>query len=199
MRSRICLLGCFLATQALWLSPTAYAQSDVRVAVAGLRQDLNLLSQEVRTLRLEIEQLSRENTALRAQLQASLADPAVQVKLANFSAALERLQQDYRAADANNKTTIIAELNRKMATLTQQVQVAIDTVGGAQPKISTPVHFSEDYPKTGVTYTVRSGDTLSAIARAHGSTVKHIQNANKIVNPSRDLQVGQTIFIPVTP
>jgi LysM repeat protein len=86
-----------------------------------------------------------------------------------------------------------------MATLTQQVQVAIDTVGGAQPKISTPVHFSEDYPKTGVTYTVRSGDTLSAIARAHGSTVKHIQNANKIVNPSRDLQVGQTIFIPVTP
>ncbi|MGB0263836.1 MAG: LysM peptidoglycan-binding domain-containing protein [Opitutales bacterium] len=199
MRSRICLLGCFLATQALWLSPTAYAQSDVRVAVAGLRQDLNLLSQEVRTLRLEIEQLSRENTALRAQLQASLADPAVQVKLANFSAALERLQQDYRAADADNKTTIIAELNRKMATLTQQVQVAIDTVGGAQPKISTPVHFSEDYPKTGVTYTVRSGDTLSAIARAHGSTVKHIQNANKIVNPSRDLQVGQTIFIPVTP
>jgi LysM repeat protein len=199
MRSRICLLGCFLATQALWLSPTAYAQSDVRVAVAGLRQDLNLLSQEVRTLRLEIEQLSRENTALRAQLQTSLADPAVQVKLANFSAALERLQQDYRAADADNKTTIIAELNRKMATLTQQVQVAIDTVGGAQPKISTPVHFSEDYPKTGVTYTVRSGDTLSAIARAHGSTVKHIQNANKIVNPSRDLQVGQTIFIPVTP
>ena len=199
MRSRICLLGCFLATQALWLSPTAYAQSDVRVAVAGLRQDLNLLSQEVRTLRLEIEQLSRENTALRAQLQASLADPAVQVKLANFSAALERLQQDYRAADADNKTTIIAELNRKMATLTQQVQVAIDTVSGAQPKISTPVHFSEDYPKTGVTYTVRSGDTLSAIARAHGSTVKHIQNANKIVNPSRDLQVGQTIFIPVTP
>jgi LysM repeat protein len=199
MRSRICLLGCFLATQALWLSPTAYAQSDVRVAVAGLRQDLNLLSQEVRTLRLEIEQLSRENTALRAQLQASLADPAVQVKLANFSAALERLQQDYRAADADNKTTIIAELNHKMATLTQQVQVAIDTVGGAQPKISTPVHFSEDYPKTGVTYTVRSGDTLSAIARAHGSTVKHIQNANKIVNPSRDLQVGQTIFIPVTP
>lgn len=199
MRSRICLLGCFLATQALWLSPTAYAQSDVRVAVAGLRQDLNLLSQEVRTLRLEIEQLSRENTALRAQLQASLADPAVQVKLENFSAALERLQQDYRAADADNKTTIIAELNHKMATLTQQVQVAIDTVGGAQPKISTPVHFSEDYPKTGVTYTVRSGDTLSAIARAHGSTVKHIQNANKIVNPSRDLQVGQTIFIPVTP
>jgi LysM repeat protein/outer membrane murein-binding lipoprotein Lpp len=199
MRSRICLLGCFLATQALWLSPTAYAQSDVRVAVAGLRQDLNLLSQEVRTLRLEIEQLSRENTALRAQLQTSLADPAVQVKLANFSAALERLQQDYRAADADNKTTIIAELNRKMGTLTQQVQVAIDTVGGAQPKISTPVHFSEDYPKTGVTYTVRSGDTLSAIARAHGSTVKHIQNANKIVNPSRDLQVGQTIFIPVTP
>jgi LysM repeat protein len=74
----------------------------------------------------------------------------------------------------------------------------VATAVGSEPKVETPVHFSSDYPKTGITYTVRSGDTLSAIARKHGSTIKHIQNANKIVNPSRDLKVGETIFIPIS-
>jgi LysM repeat protein len=48
-----------------------------------------------------------------------------------------------------------------------------------------------------VTYTVQSGDTLTKIAREHGSSIKDIQNANKIANPARDLRVGQSIFIPI--
>lgn len=175
----------------------AYAQSDVRVAVAGLKQDLSLLSQEVRTLRLEIEQLSRENSALRALITASQADQSLQEKLTAISSGLERVRLDYQAADSKNKVTIIAELNQQMAVLTKQVQAAIHSLANAQPKIIIPAKFSDDYPKTGVSYTVESGDTLSAIARAHSSSIQHIQNANKIVNPSRDLQVGQTIFIPM--
>ena len=78
------------------------------------------------------------------------------------------------------------------------MQAAIHSIANAQPKIALPTNFSDDYPKTGVSYTVQPGDTLSAIARIHGSSIKHIQNANKIVIPSRDLQVGQTIFIPIS-
>ena len=58
--------------------------------------------------------------------------------------------------------------------------------------------FSTISHKTGKTYVVRSGDTLSKIARDHDSTIKHIQNANKIVNPSKDAELGETIFIPVS-
>jgi LysM repeat protein len=64
--------------------------------------------------------------------------------------------------------------------------------------MAQPVYFSEDYPKTGKPYVVRSGDTLSGIARKHNSTVKYIQNANKIANPAKDLRVGETIFIPIS-
>ena len=197
MLLRTCLVCMILTAHTTFIPAVALAQSDVRVAVAGLKQDLSLLSQEVRTLRLEIEQLSRENSALRAEITASQADQSFQEKLTAISSGIERVRLDYQAADSKNKVTIIAELNQQMAALTKQVQAAIDSVANAQPKISIPAKFSDDYPKTGVPYTVESGDTLSAIARTHGSSIKHIQNANKIVNPSRDLQVGQTIFIPM--
>ena len=197
MLLRTFLVGMILTTHTSFIPAFAFAQSDVRVAVAGLKQDLSLLSQEVRTLRLEIEQLSRENTVMRAQITASQADQSLQERLTAISSDLERVRLDCQAADSKNKVTIIAEVNQQMAVLTQQVEAAIYSIANAKPKIIIPAKFSDDYPKTGVSYTVQSGDTLSAIARTHGSTVKHIQNANKIVNPSRDLQVGQTIFIPI--
>ena len=57
--------------------------------------------------------------------------------------------------------------------------------------------FSDVYPKTGISYEVQSGDTLSQIALKYGSRVSYIQNANLIANPSKDLQVGDIIFIPL--
>jgi LysM repeat protein len=84
-----------------------------------------------------------------------------------------------------------------LGTETNQVLQALNQSIAAEPSISLPQQFSEEYPKTGVSYEVRSGDTLSGIARAQGSKIKWIQNANKIANPARDLQVGQTIFIPL--
>ena len=186
-----------LAAQTTLTPAIAFAQSDVRVAVAGLKQDLSLLSQEVRTLGLEIEQLSRENSALRARITSSEADQSLQEQLTAIYSGIERVRLEYKAADSKNKDTIIDELNQQMAVLMKKVEAAIHSVANAQPKTSILTKFSDDYPKTGVSYTVKPGDTLSAIARAHGSSTKHIQNTNKIVNPSRDLQIGQTIFIPI--
>lgn len=186
---------------ALLFASTLTAQSEnVRVTVANLGQDLSILSQQVRTLQLEIEAMRRENARLRSQVAAASATNDTQVQISNLATAVETLRREYRAADEAQKQQIIGELSRQIQALASETQGAINTVAeavGSQPQVSTPVHFSSDYPKTGITYTVRSGDTLSKIAREHGSTVKHIQNANKIVNPARDLQVGQTIFIPV--
>ena len=197
MLLRSCLLCMILAAQTTLIPVIAFGRSYVRVAVAGLKQDLSLLSQEVRTLGLEIEQLSRENSALRARITSSEADQSLQEQLTAIYSGIERVRLEYKAADSKNKVTIIDELNQQMAVLAKKVEAAIHSVANAQPKTSTLTKFSDDYPKTGVSYTVQSGDTLSAIARTHGSSTKHIQYANKIVNPSRDLQIGQTIFIPI--
>ena len=175
------------------------AQSDVRVAVANLNEDVRLLAQQVRTLRLEIEDMRRENARLQAQVASAGADEATRRQIADLAASVDALRRDYQRADEAQKKQIIAEVSRQIDALASQTQGAINVVAQAvesQPSVSTPVRFSEDYPKTGITYTVRSGDTLSKIAQAHGSTINHIQNANKIADP-RALQVGQTIFIPI--
>lgn len=54
-------------------------------------------------------------------------------------------------------------------------------------------------PPTGtklVDYTVKSGDTLSRIARNHGTTAEEIQKANGISNPNR-IRVGLVLKVPV--
>ena len=73
----------------------------------------------------------------------------------------------------------------------------------AQPKPSSPSSTTQpSRPEAkpaqsstkGTTYTVKRGDTLGAIARAHNTTVSAIAAANGISNPNR-LSVGQRLTI----
>lgn len=175
---------------------STFAQSDLRVSVADMKQDLAALIQEVKALRLELDQVRYEQ----ARLSAAKSGDRTQAELSRLSATIDAVGKAYRLADERQKQTILAEANRQIEALAKQTQAALEALaktGASQPATPAPIHFSEDYPKTGKPYVVRSGDTLSKIARDHGSKVKDIQNANKIANPSRDLQIGQTIFIPI--
>jgi LysM repeat protein len=191
-----------LANFYIFASPVA-GQDNLRVAVANLSQDVNLLSQSLKTMRMEMEELHRENARLSAQVAAASSNRDTEAQITNLSSAIETLRREYRSADDAQKQQILSEVNRQVSALAKETQAAINSIAKSvdgQPQIAdaTPIHFSQDYPKTGKPYVVRSGDTLSKIARDHDSTIKDIQNANKIVNPSRDLQVGETIFIPIS-
>lgn len=186
---------------ALCIHPASAQTDNLRVAVAGLQQDVGELARDMKALNLEMEALRRENAQLRKQVAAASNDRGTQSQISDLSSAIETLRREYRKADESQKRQIIAEVSKQIDALAKETQAAIDTVADAvdsTPNIAPPVRFSEDYPKTGVTYVVRSGDTLSKIAREHDSTVKFIQNANKIANPARDLRVGETIFIPIS-
>jgi LysM repeat protein len=183
-------LGSLLVPQAL------QAADSVRVAVADLKQDMTTMQQEVRALRLEVEQLRRENESLRSALNSTSA----QQQLSRLAADHQNLRQEFKQADNAQEVAIMSKVKRQMESLASQMQNALESVSRAvssQPKIAPKVRFTEDYPPTGVTYTVQSGDTLTKIAREHGSSIKDIQNANKIANPAKDLRVGQSIFIPI--
>jgi len=56
---------------------------------------------------------------------------------------------------------------------------------------------STDLPTSGSadTYTIRKGDMLYSIAKAHGVSLKALENANPRVNPNR-LRVGEKLNIP---
>lgn len=49
--------------------------------------------------------------------------------------------------------------------------------------------------KVGSSYTVRSGDTLSVIARRHGVSIATLAQANNLTNPNA-LRIGQVLTIP---
>ena len=189
----------------LIISPVV-AQDNLRITVANLTQDVNLLEQCVKTMLLEIEELRRENARIRDQVAAASSESDTSAQISSLSVAIETLRREYGSADEKQKQQILTELNRQIRVLVKETQAAINSI--AKDTYKRPVDlngsdhfpdvFSDDFPKSGKTYIVRSGDTLSQIALDHSSTVKHIQNANKIANPSKDLQVGETIFIPIS-
>ena len=180
------------------------ARSDnVRVSIANINQDISLLSQQVKMLYLEVEALRRENTELKAQVAKLSSNNNTKAQIAVLADAIENLRTEYRIADETQKSKIVAEVSKQIDALGKETQAVLNSVANvvdSQPTGTTeePVTFSDDYPKTGKPYVVRKGDTLSSIARKHGSTVNYIQNANKIVDPSRDLLVDETIFIPIS-
>lgn len=63
----------------------------------------------------------------------------------------------------------------------------------ASPPVSSPPPPSRPKPQT-VSYTVRKGDTLSGIAKRHGTSVSAIRSANGL---SGDLiRIGQSLRVP---
>jgi LysM repeat protein len=65
--------------------------------------------------------------------------------------------------------------------------------GSASADATAPTALASD-DTGGVTYTVKSGDTLSKIAKHHGTTVKAIENANSL--STTKIKVGQKLKIP---
>ena len=170
-------------------APCGFGQS---TTIADMQQDFALIKREVAQLRLEVEQLRAENERL-AQL---LKDAQGSESAAQMSASL---RSEFSARDEALKRDILNQVKRELEALTGQTNLSLEKITKAiNSRPSAPIQqtFSKDYPATGVTHVVVSGDTWSAIARKYGAKVKWIQDANEIADPSRGLQVGKTIFVP---
>lgn len=169
----------------------------VKTQVAGVQQDVEYLMQTLKQLRLEIEVLRSEVSEARRSEQTALLRQNQLVEnynsfVQNTHTEFKRLKDEAAAMDERQKREIVDVVTRQIEKMGAQMQRTIARSGGTSTQQQT---FSKDYPKEGVAYTVRSGDTLSKVAQAHGSSVPDIQNANQISDP-RDLRSGQTIFIP---
>jgi len=68
----------------------------------------------------------------------------------------------------------------------------ISIPGAAQP---SPQAAAQSAAQTNGSHTVQRGETLSGIARQHGTTVSAIAQANGIANPAR-IYAGKTLTIP---
>ena len=161
-----------------------------------------MLRREVSQLRLEIERIARENTELKRlmNVQSSVRGRKVDsfITMDELNKVLSSLRNDLNNADSRQRIEIVAEVSRQMERLASQTEAAMRALADsidAEPELAPVQSFSRDYSRKGIAYVVKPGDTLSNIAREYHSTVRDIQNANKIGDP-KDLKGGQTIFIP---
>jgi len=169
---------------------TAQAQQSVGVELANLREDVRLLTQRVGSLTLTVEDLQRENAALRTQMGNNAAPSYATVQQLNESVA--NLDQTIKAGDAATAATAAAQIKK----LGEATNAALDSISkGQAQRAATPTTFSENFPAQGISYTVQKGDTLSTIARKTGGKLSDIVNANKISDPTK-VRVGDTLFIP---
>ncbi len=178
------------------VSATALAAQAQSAAMADLRQDIDLLRREVGTLKLEIEQLRRDNSLLAQKLarfeSSSVANESV-------SAQMEVARSQTNARMEKLKREIIDIVKKDLETMANQTNVQISKLAnaiGRVPQSNVQKTFSEDYPQTGVVYVVQPGDSISKLARQKNSKIEWIQNANRIADPSTGLRVGAEIFIP---
>ena len=163
--------------------------------IANIEEDIRVLDERTRSLSLQIEQLTRENEQLREKMNRVDELTKNIATVAELNRAVAEATRGYQAGDRE----MLLKVTKQVEQLAKQTQAAIDSLAAgvaARPSGSKPkVNFTEDYPKNGIMYTVQSGDTASSIATRFDSTIGWINNANKISEP-RDLQVGQTLFIP---
>jgi len=74
-------------------------------------------------------------------------------------------------------------------------KLVIPASTGATSTTVTPTAVTHAADAGGETYTVKSGDTLTTIAKKHGTTVKALQAANSLATTK--IKVGQKLKLPV--
>ncbi len=174
--------------------------------LAGVQQDLA-------ELRTEVEKLKLENADLRDALSKQKAN---QGQSATSADAIAKSRAEILAELDRRLKQQTAEVNAALTELTRQVNAALGkssaptttptpkassapTTKGPAPKADAPTAaddgFPAEMPRTGITYRVKLGDTVSGIARRNNSKSSWIIIANKMTAASA-LRADVDIFVP---
>ena len=139
----------------------------VNVQLANLRSDVDRLDQVVRSLRLEVEALRRENRELTDWVQKQISSGSDSVSPEQLNAVLKTFEQRIQSANQVSRQSIVNEVSREIESLAEKTQKAINALAKSlegQPQLEQVVVFSDDYPRSGTSYTVQSGDSISGMA-----------------------------------
>jgi len=178
-----------------------FAQDNSRIVLANLKQDLELVTREVNSLRSEVEMLRRENAQLRvvvdqANRSRNQADGQGNIHYLDLQNKIQALEISYRQSE-RDRSTKQEELNKKFQQIVEQMNRGFEQVASVKSTSTSPPtpSFSSDYPKNGFVHKVDKGETVSSIAQKYSSKVSWIIDANQITDPTK-VYVGRELFVP---
>ena len=175
----------------LLLRPDSDHADNVRQRITTCKQDLAravFLGPVTQSMQKELEQLTVRNQQLTSQNQ------QLQTRIEQLQATLDRraIQTNYVAPPVH-----VAETTMPPATTPERSE--------RSPLISTPVSRPNAERSETVTppvssarsHTVRSGETIYAIAKKYGVSQRSLEAANPSFNPKK-MKVGQVLKIPAS-
>ena len=187
----------FLLLACIYMPLSTNAQNqNLRSSIADLTQDFKLIDRQIKSLALEVEILRNKDEGLPDQSNYS----DLKAEIDQLKIEMQNIRQLISDQESKIKETVSENISKEIEAYFVELKSSLKSVDmEIVPKEENEnlKEFSDVYPKTGISYEVQSGDTLSQIALKYGSRVSYIQNANLIANPSKDLQVGDIIFIPL--
>jgi len=179
----------------------SFAQDNSRIVLANLKQDLELITREVNSLRSEVEMLRRENAQLRvsvdqAQRSQSKSNGQGNIHYLELQNKVQALEISFRQSERDRSSTQ-EELNKKFQQIVEQMNRGFEQVSSFKSTTSKPSapSFSSNYPKNGFVHKVEKGETVSSIAQKYSSKVSWIIDANQIADPTK-VYVGRELFVP---
>lgn len=207
-----CAAACLWATTALMAqsgdglmapnrpSVNPISGEPINVRMANLKADHEVMQKDVRDLAMRMEELERQNAALRAQLQSSGANANANLVTRDELRLSEARTNDAIAAESKRVQQAILEEIRAAKRATRVEAPAIPP-GPPSPRVTEPSKIEvtdaekQSYMKEGIRYTVQPGDTLTKIAQKNNSSVRAIMVVNDISAPNK-LWVGKELFVP---
>lgn len=176
----------------------AAQSSNLTARVVGLEQDIAGLRRDLGAMRIEMESLIRENRALRQTLaEQTAATQQSFVTSSQLQDSLRALESHFNSQSSAQKNALLTEVSAEIKKLAEQTQTAINALAKSiegRPSAPQVVTFSDNYPKSGVNYTVQPGDSLGKIAQSQNSRVQWIRDANRLASDL--IYPNQDLFIP---
>ncbi len=183
------------------ISPFALAQQASPKQIAALMEEVAALRNEVGRLRADIEDLRIENARLSEksnsrERQGGASQSEIAALRVEINGKFETLRREIFGELEKRISVSNSETNAALKKMQNQVNNALGSSGTTQKSTpQAPVARPSDLPENGVMYKIRGGDTLTKIAREHGSKMSWILYANEGLNPNR-LIPGTEILIP---
>lgn len=163
--------------------------TQIKQEQAAQREDIRELQDKIGKLQTDIVSVQSENDDLKSQV-ANLKEDLQASRETNTTyrkdiARLDELIKKLDTAREQDRKIIVDEVSSEIGRLSKKIQAS--TPPPAAPE-------GHEIIEEGLEHEVSKGETLLAIAKAYGVTMKQIREANNL--KSDTLKTGQKLFIP---
>lgn len=182
------IIGCGAVIALSTMSGCQTFNSGRNKAAMQQQESYRVLAESNRRLKARMEMMEQDLEQMSEELRSSRgsASQTAQASAQVLNSRMDRIEKDLQ----NVESRMASDKKEIVNTLTAKITKIMKANASSRPRPTPKAAQGNGYE-----HVVKSGETLSAIASAYGTTTKAIIRANKMRDADM-LRVGQKLFIP---